>query len=59
MESLRDYDEAVAAQAAGLLQARGVSPRDAAKNAEPHVERAFLAFAEAWREHEIARTRPR
>jgi hypothetical protein len=60
VRGLRDYDEAVAAQAAGLLQANGVSVaekevRDAAKAAGPHVAAAFDAFAGAWRESRIAR----
>jgi hypothetical protein len=62
--ALADYDEAVAAQAAGLLQARGVPAndpaiREAAAKAGPHVERAFRAFAEAWRESQIARSERR
>jgi hypothetical protein len=60
VQSLGAYDEAVAAQAAGLLQARGVSVQDAAVRAAaakagPAVERGFQAFAEAWRECQIAR----
>jgi hypothetical protein len=60
VRSLSDYDEAVAAQAASLLQARGISPttaevREAARKAGPRVERAFQAYAEAWRESQIAR----
>ena len=60
VQMLADYDEAVAVQAASLLQARGVSVqdkavRDAAAKAGPHVERGFAAFAEAWRECQIAR----
>jgi hypothetical protein len=60
VRGLRDYDEAVAAQAAGLLQAKGSSVadkevRDAARAAGPHVAAAFDAFAEAWRESRIAR----
>ena len=50
---LAEYDEAVAAQAAGLL-ARGVSidtveVRAAAKAAGPQVERGFQAFFRSWR----------
>ncbi len=59
---LADYDEAVAAQAAGLLAARGVSidtdkVSTAAKAAGPQVERGFQAFFRAWREGEIARSK--
>jgi hypothetical protein len=62
--SLAGYDEAVAAQAASLLQARGVAAVDVAGSAEarragPHVERAFAAFAEAWRQSQIARAQGR
>jgi hypothetical protein len=62
--ALADYDETVAAQVAGLLQARGVSALDApiidaARKAGPHVERGFEAFAEAWRECQIARSKKR
>ena len=64
VQSLSGYDEAVAAQVAGLIQAKGISVRDekvrdAAKTAGPHVERAFAAFAEAWRDSEIARSQKR
>src|SRR5262249_44039251 len=57
---LRDYDEAVAAQAAGLLQRRGIAgpepaPRAAAERAGADVERGFNAYAEASRESEVAR----
>ena len=60
VRALADYDEAVAAQAAGLLQARGISVagvevRAAARKAGPQVERGFRAFSEAWRESQIAR----
>jgi len=53
--SLRDYDEAVAVQAIGLLRARGVSLQDeairgAARIAGKHVERAFQRYFDAWRE---------
>jgi hypothetical protein len=59
--ALADYDEAVAAQAAGLLSTRGVSLQDpavgeAARKAGPHVERGFQAFQAAWRECQIARS---
>jgi hypothetical protein len=62
--ALADYDEAVAAQVASLMQARGVAVADpqvmaAARKAGPHVERGFAAFAEAWRECEIARQQKR
>jgi hypothetical protein len=58
--ALADYDEAAAAQVASLLRARGIAVADpevmaAARKAGPHVERGFAAFAEAWRECEIAR----
>jgi hypothetical protein len=61
--SLGAYDEAVATQAAGLLQARGVSVQDpdvrqAARKAGPQVVRGFEAFAEAWRACQIARSQP-
>jgi hypothetical protein len=54
--ALADYDDAVAVQAASLLQARGVAlDMDAARKAGEHVERGFQAFAEGWRASEIAR----
>jgi hypothetical protein len=61
VQMLADYDEAVAAQAAELLQANGVYLQDAAlmaaiRKAGPHVERGFGLFAEAWRESQIARS---
>jgi hypothetical protein len=57
---LTGYDEAVATQAAGLLQAAGVDVtdqaiRDSAKKAGPALEKGFAAFAESWRENRIAR----
>jgi hypothetical protein len=60
VKALADYDEAVAVQAAALLRARGVSPRDAevreaARKAGAQVARGFEAYAEAWRESQIAR----
>jgi hypothetical protein len=60
--ALATYDEAAAAQAAGLLLARGVDINDdavraAAKEAGPHVARGFETFFEAWRECQVARTR--
>jgi hypothetical protein len=62
VKALADYDEAVAAQAAGLLRAKGVSVRDekvrvAAADAGEQVKRGFEAYAEAWRECEIARAK--
>jgi hypothetical protein len=64
VQALGPYDEAVAAQAAGLLQARDISVQDArlreaARKAGPHVERGFAAFVEAWRESQLARSQPR
>jgi hypothetical protein len=64
LRALSDYDEAVAGQAAGLLQARGVAVQEAevlaaAKQAGEHVGRGFRAFAEAWRECQIARSERR
>jgi hypothetical protein len=60
VKSLAGYDEAVAAQAAGLLQAAGVEVagrevREAARQAGPAVEAGFDAFAEAWREAKLTR----
>jgi len=57
---LSDNDEATAAQFASLLQARGISVQEpeimaAARQAGPHVERGFAAFAQAWRECQIAK----
>ena len=62
VRALAEYDQAVAIQAAGLLQARGVPLDDAdiraaAKQAGPHVERGFAEFFKAWRASEVARTR--
>lgn len=62
--ALAGYDEAVAAQAAGLLQARGIPLHDpalqeAVRRAGPAVERGFQAFVEAWRESQIARAQHR
>jgi len=64
VKALADYDEAVAAQAAALLRARGVvlrdtEVRDAARKAGAQVERGFGAYVEAWRESQIARGQPR
>jgi hypothetical protein len=60
VNALVEYDEAVAAQAAGLLHGRGVSIDDpqvsaAAKKAGAHVQRAFRNFSEAQRAMDIAR----
>jgi hypothetical protein len=60
--ALAEYDEAVAAQAAGLLQARGVNIgsaeiRDSAQKAGPHVRRGFDTFFAAWRECQLARSK--
>jgi hypothetical protein len=60
VKGLSGFDEAVAAQAAGLLRAAGVSPSDkdvraAAKAAGEPVLRGFDAYAEAWRESQTAR----
>jgi hypothetical protein len=60
VKALAGYDEAVAAQAAGLLRAAGISPSDrevraAAKAAGDAVLRGFDAYAQAWRESQIAR----
>jgi hypothetical protein len=57
--SLSIYDESVAVQAASLLQARGISPIDPAirkltEKAAGQVERGFAAYAEAWRESQVA-----
>src|SRR5439155_2692166 len=62
VHALADYDEAVAVQIAGLLQARGVVIQDErmmllARKAGKHVERGFEAFAQAWRECQVARTK--
>jgi hypothetical protein len=62
VRELAGYDEAVAAQVAGLLQRRGVSALDAevraaARKAGPQVDRAFQAFAEAWRQSQVARNK--
>ena len=59
--ALSMYDEAVAVQAAALLNASGADLYDsnlraAAEQAGPHVERGFRAFLEAWRAGEVARS---
>ena len=58
--SLADYDEAIAAQAAALLRTKGVAINDepiraAARKAGSHVDRAFQAYFEAWRQSQVAR----
>jgi hypothetical protein len=60
---LGEYDEAVVMQAASLLRAKGVSllepeVRAAARKAGAHVEHGFRVYAEAWRESQVARSRP-
>jgi hypothetical protein len=56
--TLAEYDEAVAVQVASSLRARGISlDIDAARKAGDHVARGFLAYAEAYRECEVARTK--
>jgi len=62
--ALAPYDEAVTAQVASLLSARGVAVQDAAvrelaMKAGTHVARGFEAFVEAWRESQIARQQRR
>ena len=62
VRQLAAYDEAVAIQAAEMLEERGVSPQDAAilgaaREAGAHVERGFQTFLEAWRESQTARAR--
>jgi hypothetical protein len=60
VQALASYDEAVAAQAAGLLQGRGLSASVASvREASPQVKRGFEAFAEAWRESQVARSEKR
>ena len=61
--SLWDYDDAVAAQAAHLVRVSGTSlqsePLVAALKAGRETTRSgFRAYAEAWRENEIARAKP-
>jgi hypothetical protein len=61
---LGNHDEATAVQAAALLRAKGVSlydvaVLDGAKTAGQHVEIGFRAYADAWRESQLARARPR
>jgi hypothetical protein len=62
VKKLADYDEAVAAQGAGLLAAHGTSiDADqigaAAKAAGPQVQRGFQSYFRAWREGQIARSK--
>jgi len=57
---LNRYDETVAAQAASLLQAQGVSLQDPTlrellRETGPQVEQGFHNFAEAWRTSQLAR----
>jgi hypothetical protein len=64
LEALEPHDEAVAAQVAHLLHDRDVSLTDAAAaaalaRAAPASQRGFRAYAEAWRETEIARSEGR
>lgn len=60
IRALRDDDQATATQAAGMLQAAGVSVEDpailqAASSAGPQVERGFRRFIDAFRESRTAR----
>jgi sugar/nucleoside kinase (ribokinase family) len=60
IDALGAYDQAVAAQAASLLQGQGVSLQDPALRqalsaAGPQVEQGFNAFADAWRASQIAK----
>jgi hypothetical protein len=62
LKALANYDEAVAAQAAGLLDRRGVSlqqknVQQSLKSAAPQVRDGFAAYLRAWRETQIARSR--
>jgi hypothetical protein len=64
VQELGRYDEAVAAQAASLLQAQGVSVVDpqimaAAKKAGAQVARGFQEYFEAWRQCQLARSKPK
>jgi hypothetical protein len=61
LAALGNHDEAVAAQAAGLLQAQGVAVHEpetlaSARKAGPQVERGFQAYFEAWRQSQLARS---
>jgi hypothetical protein len=58
--ALASYDEAVAVQAAALLQANGANFNDAElqsaiQQAGPHAERGFRVFLKTWRATEVAR----
>ncbi len=60
IEGLRDYDEAVAAQAAHQFQSSGGSllseaSRAVLKTAAPATQEGFRAYLDAWRENQIAR----
>jgi hypothetical protein len=60
LHALKSYDEAVAIQAAALLRRQGISIYDPAlralaKETGPHAERGLQAYAEAWRECQLAR----
>jgi hypothetical protein len=60
--ALAGYDQAVAVQAAALLRGRGVRLTDAdvraaARQAGAQVEQGLAAYAEAWRDSEVARAR--
>jgi hypothetical protein len=61
--SLSNFDEAVAAQVAHLLRASGESLQSAQlqsalKSAPPAIQTGFRDYTEAWRENEIARSKP-
>ena len=61
--SLWDYDDAVAAQAAHLVRVSGTSLQSeplltALKEGREMTQYGFRAYAEAWRENEIARAEP-
>jgi hypothetical protein len=60
--ALADHDEAVAVQAAAQLRRGGTSPfdpaiRSAAVKAGAQVERGFQAYADAWKESQLAKSR--
>ena len=59
LEDLGDFDTAVAAQSANLLQSSGISLLDesvakAVNVAKPHVQDGFEQFIEAWRRCQFA-----
>ena len=59
VRALAGFDEAVAAQAAGLLRVAGHVPADAdvwdaARAAARQVVRGFDAYAAAWRDGQLA-----